>query len=183
MRFFGGLLFENKDLSWWCCVKFTNRWGMLMEISSEGDLRSWLRKEWPGTIEWVEPGRGASVGQADAFLCWKKMRLPCECKFWSRNSLGLITAVRPAQIRYHMMAAHAGRRTCLLAAWVEGGKTSVSVIAGHWCPMERYDKDAVDNAIVVGDGSKLLCVVEGEAFWKGGKDAAVLRLGSLRAAT
>lgn len=150
-------------------------------MRSEGEVRDWLRKQWPGSVEWIEPGRGSSVGHADANLLSKNLRVPTECKFWQVVGGKLLWSIRPAQIRYHMMSAKAGRRTALLYARRSNGVSTLWVFGGHWCPLRKKDHEFIEQSLLVENGNSLLRIFQSEKFWKENQNVAVLRLGSLGA--
>lgn len=89
-----------------------------MNIKNERDLRRWLRLNWPGKIEWIEPARGATIGKADVELIWQHSRTPVELKYWRAYKRGgLKASLRPAQYRYHRMMLKAGIASYILFAY------------------------------------------------------------------
>lgn len=121
-------------------------------LMTEGDLRTWLKAVWPAAeLHWTEAGRGGTVGLPDVSIpvyvrkkglpadAW---RLPCELKLWKRTRKGVNNHLRPAQIRFHVLEARAGRRTAIMAAVqdYEDEPFSLVVIPGHACPVEPYEQ-------------------------------------------
>jgi len=92
-------------------------------MAEESVLRERLRKEWrgPGELAWVEAASGGTVGIADVFvpLDLRHGYMPVELKWWKvaksfeGNDYVSMTA-RPAQIRFHRLAAEAKQRTAFL---------------------------------------------------------------------
>ena len=115
----------------------------------EGDLRDWVRRAWPGDSDlvWVEAGRGGTVGLPDVNLpiamrrgsVHNPARLPVELKHWEQTRYGVRAEMRPAQRRYHIMEARAGRRSAILASVTRSdGDFDTVLIPNHLCPLEPY---------------------------------------------
>ncbi len=82
----------------------------------EGLLRDWLRQTMGGVrdIKWIEPARGSSVGLPDCELSFGNVTIPVELKAWELSKGVIQGKMRPAQIRYHFMAAREKKRTAIL---------------------------------------------------------------------
>lgn len=160
-----------------------------MKIEDESDLRKWLKEHWPGTIDWIEPGRGSGIGYPDCNLNMRSRRLPTELKVWHWKPRGLHCKMRPAQIRYHMLeAAKHDRRTAIIAAWLDPPrKTNIYLLPGCWCPLTPVDKLVPQKSVFIASaddknaGDKLLkvLVLKADKHWERNKREAVLRLGTL----
>src|SRR6266849_7084896 len=93
-------------------------------MAEECVLRERLRREWPGPGElaWVEAASGGTVGLPDVFIPLGPHHgyMPVELKWWevTKSFEGydyISMTARPAQIRFHRLAAEAKQRTAFLA--------------------------------------------------------------------
>ncbi len=93
-------------------------------MAEESILRERLRREWrgPGELAWVEAASGGTVGLPDVFIPLGSCHgyMPVELKWWEviQSFEGhdyISMTARPAQIRFHRLAAEAKQRTAFLA--------------------------------------------------------------------
>lgn len=110
-------------------------------------LRHWLKDVCGDDCEWVEPGRGISVGIGDA---WIKLprdgKLSVELKIWQQTQKGLRCDMRPSQIRYHYMSWHRGlAKTAILFAL----EKDIFVVAGRYVPKDKYKHVVADKMVHV----------------------------------
>jgi hypothetical protein len=117
----------------------------LKEITSEGNVRSWLQ-EWISEcqgrlkLEWIEPMMyGSTVGAPDCKISSGMNSVGLELKYLLTTKKGIKWEVRPAQRRYHHMHAKNGGRSALMAYIAA---TSVLVLVrGDNIPLRDYAKD------------------------------------------
>jgi hypothetical protein len=122
-------------------------------ITSEGDLRTWMRSnisecEGRVKIEWIEPSLyGSSIGMPDCKIVSEDKSIGLELKYLELTRKGIRWTVRPVQRRYHRMLAIRGGRSALLA-YIAGIKELVLVRGDH-VPLRNYASDP--NSGVEGD--------------------------------
>lgn len=85
---------------------------------NEAWLRSWLRSGWDdverGPLCWIEPGRGSTVGVPDCLLPVGGLWIPIELKASKNTHAHYKFKSRPAQYRFHQLAARSGHLSCYL---------------------------------------------------------------------
>jgi hypothetical protein len=81
---------------------------------NEDSVRAWMKKTFPNEVEWIAFNYGGTAGLADCVLTIADWRIPIELKFWKRDERGWVCKIRPAQRRYHMVAARQGVRTAFI---------------------------------------------------------------------
>lgn len=109
-------------------------------------LRHWLRDVMgEDCLQWVEPGRGSSVGVGDAILSLpRNNKLPVELKIWNEKSKGLCCDMRPAQIRYHYMTWYRKKGKTAIIFVVD---RDVYVLAGQYVPKDQYKHEVADRCV------------------------------------
>lgn len=129
-------------------------------------VADWLRKRWPGKVEWVEAGFGGSVGLSDALVTVRGERIELELKWGVVNTKGLRIEMRPAQRRHHFMLARSGGKSAILVGFRKEGELLFGVIPGRLVPMDLYDV-GVKDLLLVETGEALRAILAGEsvAFW------------------
>jgi hypothetical protein len=134
----------------------------------ESDLRSWLREVWGEGLQWVEAARGGTTGQPDVLLPLKFGRLPVELKVWGVTRKGIRAEIRPAQRRYHILEARAGRRTAFLVAvdYPDDETAELFVFPGSLMPVEPYGRLRMDGLPWDITKGELIRELERESFWR-----------------
>lgn len=156
----------------------------MIEISSEDDLRDWLRSAWIeriwGPLIWVEAARGGTVGAPDVFVPVPRFGyIPVELKHWPRKSLTrkakrvLVGGesftvnepvypkieMRRAQKRLHKLIHNANHKSAVLASI---GFKELGVMVGGV---------AAQNALALNmwrepmSGAKLRALLNNQQFW------------------
>lgn len=142
-------------------------------MADESGLRSDLRAAWEvrwGPLAWVEHNRGGTEGNADVFVPLGELPgfCPLELKWWETGEDGVIKfTARPAQVRFHRLAANANMRTAFLArldtgalvalpGWFFPGVTSLSNVEAMG--MIRH---------LFGGLKELRATLRSEKFWRG----------------
>ncbi|SRR5216683_4741258 len=122
-------------------------------MAEENVLRERLRKEWrgPGELAWVEAASGGTVGLPDVFipLGLRHGYMPVELKWWEVGRVGTYLAgsvkmtARPAQIRFHRLAAEAKQRSAFLALLSLG---DIVLLPGNRFPASQLSCVDLDEA-------------------------------------
>lgn len=146
--------------------------------SKEGSLRNYLREALKKRINWIEPTRGSSVGVPDTTIDVGAVSIPVELKFWEWRKKGLYHPMRPAQIRYHVMAHKAGKKTAILFATPdEHVGFHIYMLPNKYCPQDDYGLDTVrHNLFVIGTekankelvGREIVRLLKSSNWWSGG---------------
>lgn len=135
----------------------------MMLFDDEKDLRKWLRAELPeNQIKWIEPARGSSIGFPDVVISKGTMSWPVELKHWKFSTKGLMCKMRPAQIRYHIMAHRNGQRTAILFACCSG----LFMIPGGRCPRSMYELRLDGSIADVRNKFDIYHHLQDEKFWE-----------------
>ena len=143
-----------------------------MKKTAEGLLRDWLRSTMGdvSNIDWVEPSRGSSVGLPDCNLRFGNVTIPVELKAWKVIKGQIKGEMRPAQIRYHFMAAREKRRTAILYSIPSAVGFDVFLLPGKYVPLA--DK-VVNREASQPVGTKELCdykllsrTILSSSFWE-----------------
>ena len=134
-------------------------------LTKEKLLRYWLLEVMgtSGQVQWVEPAFGSTVGLPDALVKISNVRIPVELKFWDQTSRErrIKAKMRPAQIRYHVMAARNGEQTAILYTLKKLGDVEadfdVFLLCGKYCPLNDRDL-ATTKAVHIGTkhGNKII---------------------------
>jgi hypothetical protein len=117
----------------------------LKNITSENDLRSWLRfysNQMKGvTLQWVEPSPliGSAVGAADVIMKLDDQKVDVELKYLVRKIRGIKFTLRPSQRRFHHSSMRKGGHTALL--FVEAGVKRLWLVRGDKVPIRDYASD------------------------------------------
>lgn len=96
----------------------------------ESDLRDWLKINWPEKkLFWVEAAMGGTVGFPDAVLRIGDRWVPTELKVGEELKGGFLKAtVRPAQCRFHRLAAEA--KSAFLVSTGDKGCFKLNIVSG-----------------------------------------------------
>jgi hypothetical protein len=90
-------------------------------MKRENLVRRVVRQVWGNLAVWTEPTWGSSVGLPDVVLPLGRGGVAVELKDWGRfGRKGCLVAARPAQRRWHVLAAERGERSLFLALVDEG---------------------------------------------------------------
>lgn len=147
-----------------------------MMADEAGEVRKILREGWrgPGELCWVEAARGGTVGAPDVFvpLGLRRGYLPLELKWWEMLNGNVEYRVRPAQRRFHRLAAEARQRTAFLARLSTG---ELVLLPGERLPPTSGDaddlakkfKEAWSWTTVLADIVYLRAMLLDEKFWRG----------------
>lgn len=155
-----------------------------MPAFKEDLVREWVRVAVLGQIEWTEPGFGGNVGGGDLEVNTRRFgRIPVELKWgvlgkgrYKGRQLCKLT-VRPSQIRYHIMSAHARVKTAMLIGCnTIGVNVKMYLVAGIDCPTTGWlDMGyAYEAGIIVGGRVRrnmnqavmMLPLLESDHFWR-----------------
>jgi hypothetical protein len=117
----------------------------LQDITSENDLRNWLRDNaifMRGvTLQWVEPSPliGSAIGAADVIMKCGDYKIDVELKYLVRKMRGIKFTLRPSQRRFHHSSMRRGGKTALL--FLEAGNKKLWIIRGDKIPLRDYALD------------------------------------------
>jgi hypothetical protein len=117
----------------------------LNDISSEPDLRQWLRDhiDWAEgrlKLTWIEPSiYGSSVGQPDCTISSEGEKIGVELKYLLKTRKGIKWTVRPSQRRYHHMHMRNGGKSALLA--YIPAENRLILVRGNNIPLRDYISD------------------------------------------
>lgn len=146
-----------------------------MDGFRESDLRDWLKMIWGSNLQWSEPGFGSASGEPDVKLMYGVNAVPVELKVWEVGRKGIKCAVRPAQIRHHIMAARAGRRTALMVL-LNGGEVGgkIYMLPGKHCPRDLYETYMTDLWFIDDHSysysqaprKRIIKTLQDKAFWE-----------------
>ena len=102
---------------------------------SELRLRRWIKRVMGHDVQWVEPSFGSEIGIPDTVLKFGFADYPVELKWWPVGKAGQLKYhLRPAQIRYHTLAARKGKRTAIMyAVPLNENNFAVIIIPGKNC--------------------------------------------------
>jgi hypothetical protein len=116
---------------------------LLKDITSENDLRSWLKEHHMKgvTFQWVEPSPliGSAVGAADVIMKLDDQKVDVELKYLVRKIRGIKFTLRPSQRRFHHSSMRKGGHTALL--FIEAGVKRLWIIRGDKVPLRDYASD------------------------------------------
>jgi hypothetical protein len=124
----------------------------LQNITSEDNLRTWLREQAPIIIDvelqWVEPSAyGSSTGCADVILKHRGEKVDIELKYLERTRKGTKFTIRPGQRRFHHHSMRNGGKTSLLAIENITGWNQLFLLRGDHIPLRDYIIDPASGQI------------------------------------
>jgi hypothetical protein len=158
-------------------------------MAQERDLRKWLRSAWGKRgISWVEAAPGGTPGIPDCMLDLPgRSTVPVELKWWDVDSKGRLECkVRPAQRRYHLIAAMQQRKTAFLVAFFAWELDDISFVQGlsqtknkdELCyamfpgslvPLTAFPSNGPPPMVQVTNGDEVERWLRDDAFWSMGQ--------------
>lgn len=107
----------------------------------ERDFKKWLNSTYDGTLTFIEPAHGSSIGVPDVDMPVDEKTLPIELKIGHKKKMGGIgVSIRPSQMRYHILSNERGQKTIILVAVGTKSKFDVYLFDGACCEAEQYKK-------------------------------------------
>lgn len=139
-------------------------------------LRSIIRQGFGKAVEWVEPAFGSTPGLPDCNLdIGGSQKMPVELKAWELNKKGVVVAaMRPAQIRYHVMGSLKKKRSAILFSIpMDDEEFNLYLLNGKHCPKDKIEHEVHKHMVHVGNTTHLrgsiryflVKKLNEEAFW------------------